>query len=128
LFVVLDSGPARKRLLAATADELLADAPVLFVPCLRLDAGDPGAHPAKRESMLLAGGAAIQNLMLALHALGLASSWTPSTLYCREEAREALGLGDEWIPLGVVAAGTPVGDASPPQPPVDVSEHMLELR
>jgi coenzyme F420-0:L-glutamate ligase/coenzyme F420-1:gamma-L-glutamate ligase len=133
VFVVLDSGPARKRLLAATAEawtrdpRTVADAPVLIVPCLSLDASDPAAHPAQRESMLLAGGAAIQNLMLALHASGLASTWTPSTLYCREEARQALGLGDEWIPLGVVAAGSPVEEAPSPRPPVDVSEHMLEL-
>jgi len=130
MFVVLDSGPARKRVLASMAeawpDQPPADAPVLIVPCARLDAGDPGPQPAHRDSLLLTGGAAIQNLLLALHALGLASSWTPST-YCSEDTGEALGLGDGWMPLGVVAAGRPPEGEPAPRPPVDAFEHMVEL-
>ena len=74
---------------------------------------------------LLSGGAAIQNLMLALHARGLASCWVSSTLFCKEETREALGLDDEWIPLGGVAIGRPPREGSPPpRPPLDVSEFL----
>ena len=130
MFVVPDSGPARKRVLASMAeawpDEFPADAPVLIVPCARLNTGDRGAHPDQRDSLLLTGGAAIQNLLLALHALGLASSWAPSTL-CSEDTRQALGLGDEWMPLGAVAAGKPPEGEPAPRPAVDASEHMLEL-
>src|SRR5262249_4480322 len=118
LFVMLEPGPARSRLLAAMAeawladlagdgtaeggverrlrlsDALLGEAPVLCVPCVRTR----GAHSypdeertgAEREMFLLSGGAAIQNLMLGLHAQGLASCWVSSTLFCKEETREAL--------------------------------------
>ena len=77
---------------------------------------------------MLSGGAAIQNLMLALYAQGLASCWVSSTLFCKEETRTALGLGQEWIPLGSVAVGPPPSGAGPPpRPALDVSEY-LDLR
>jgi len=151
LFVMVDRGPLRVRLLSAMAsawhadlagdgtaeaviarraaisDELLGRAPILCVPCVRLRGAhaypDPERSAAEREMFLLSGGAAIQNLMLALHAQGLASCWVSSTLFCKEEAREALGLADEWIPLGSVAVGRPA-DASPPRPALDVSSFL----
>jgi coenzyme F420-0:L-glutamate ligase/coenzyme F420-1:gamma-L-glutamate ligase len=145
--VALERGPARRRLLAAMAaawtddlrgdgtaqevierrlaksDDLLGRAPVLVVPFVR----PRGAHrypdaeraAAEREMFLLSGGAAIQSLMLALHAQGLASCWVSSTLFCKEETRAALGLQEEWIPLGSVAVGRPPGDGPSPRPPLD---------
>jgi coenzyme F420-0:L-glutamate ligase/coenzyme F420-1:gamma-L-glutamate ligase len=104
-----------------------------MVPCVR----PAGAHSypdaeragAEREMFVLSGGAAIQNLMLALHAQGLASCWVSSTLFCKEEAREALGLDDEWIPLGSIAVGPPpLGDSPPPRPPLDPEDFLREVR
>ena len=156
LFVALTSKPSRERLLRAMrlaweadlrgdgtrdqvierrlrkSDALLGEAPVLVVPFVRLN----GAHryrdaeraSAEREMFLLSGGAAIQSLMLALHAQGLASCWVSSTLFCKEETRTALGLGKEWIPLGSVAVGfPPAGDGPPPRPTLDVTE-FLDVR
>jgi coenzyme F420-0:L-glutamate ligase / coenzyme F420-1:gamma-L-glutamate ligase len=152
LFVMLEQGPARARLLAAMAeawradlagdgtaddvvqrrlglsDALLGDTPVLCVPCVRMR----GAHAypdeeraaAEREMFLLSGGAAIQNLMLGLHAQGLASCWVSSTLFCKEETREALALPDEWIPLGSIAIGRPLPGSPPDRPPIDVAEFL----
>lgn len=155
LFVSLRSGPARRRLLEAIAqawatdlrgdgtadevierrrlvsDELLGRAPALIVPCVRLQRAHPyrdeERSEAEREMFLLSGGAAIQNLMLALHAQGLASCWVSSTLFCKQETREALGLEDEWIPLGTVAAGWPrEGKELPPRPPLDPTEFVRD--
>jgi dehydro coenzyme F420 reductase / coenzyme F420-0:L-glutamate ligase / coenzyme F420-1:gamma-L-glutamate ligase len=152
LFIALDSGPGRRRLLAAMAaawrddlradgtpeaviarrvarsDELLATAPTLLVPSVRL----LGAHAyadderagAERDMFVLSAGAAIQNLLLALRAQGLASSWISSTLFCREETRTALGLDGEWLPMGIVAVGRPPGDDPPPRPVLDVGDHL----
>lgn len=152
LFVALESEPARRRLLGAMAeawaadlrgdataehvierrlrasDALLGEAPVLIVPAVRLR----GAHSypdeerasAEREMFLLSGGAAIQNLLLALHAQGLASCWVSSTLFCKEETRDALGLDDEWIPLGSVAVGPMPEGGPPPRPLMPVAEHL----
>jgi coenzyme F420-0:L-glutamate ligase / coenzyme F420-1:gamma-L-glutamate ligase len=152
LFVVLESAAARRLLLGAMAeawardlrgdgtpetvierrlrksDAVLAVAPALIVPFVRTR----GAHAypdqerasAEREMFLLSGGAAIQNLLLALHAQGTASCWISSTLFCKEETQAALGLDDEWIPLGAVAAGPMPSGTPPPRPPLDVTEHL----
>ncbi|MGH2660165.1 MAG: coenzyme F420-0:L-glutamate ligase [Actinomycetota bacterium] len=152
MFTVLESDPARRALLAALAaawredlrrdgtseeviarriarsDGVLGAAPVLIVPWIRFR----GAHPypdderahAEQEMFLLAGGAAIQNLLLALHALGLASCWISSTLFCQEETRAVLDMNDEWFALGTVAAGPTPPGASPERPPIDLGEHL----
>jgi len=152
-FVALDAAPAKRALLAAIADAWRADlrndatpedaierrlarsdavlgaAPTLIVPFVRFD----GAHPyadsersgAEREMFLLAGGAAIQTLLLALHDQGYASCWISSTLFCQEETRAVLGLDDGWYALGTVACGQmPEGEASRPRPPIDPSDFL----
>jgi coenzyme F420-0:L-glutamate ligase / coenzyme F420-1:gamma-L-glutamate ligase len=154
LFVALESGVSRKHLQSAMSaawradleadgtpnrvierrltrsDELIGQAPMLIVPCVRMRSahpyGDDERSAAEREMFLLSGGAAIQNLLLALHAQGLASCWVSSTLFCKEETREALGLPDEWIPLGLVAIGPAPGDDPPPRPPLDLAGFLLE--
>ena len=156
LFAALDSGAARHRLLAAMAtawredlerdgtpeevierrlrksDALLGEAPVLVIPFVRLAGahsyGDEERASAEREMFILSGGAAIQNLMLALHARGTGSCWVSSTLFCKEETRAALGLEDEWIPLGSVAVGPPPEGAPPPRPPVRPEDFLREVR
>jgi coenzyme F420-0:L-glutamate ligase / coenzyme F420-1:gamma-L-glutamate ligase len=152
-FVALDSPAAKRALLAAIADAWRADlradgteeetiarriarsdavlgaAPTLIVPLVRF----VGAHPyadderagAEREMFLLSGGAAIQNLLLGLHARGIASCWISSTLFCQEETRAVLGLGDEWHALGTVACGPmPEGGASRPRPPIELDAFL----
>ena len=153
LFVALDQPASKRALLAAIAaawrtdlerdgtpqeviarriarsDEVLGRAPALIVPFVRFD----DAHPypdreragAEREMFLLSGGAAIQNLMLALHAQGYGSCWISSTLFCQEETRTALGLDDAWYALGTIACGTPAGSgAVRPRPPLPLPEFL----
>ena len=110
----------------ARSDAVLGAAPVLIVPWVRF----AGAHPypdeeraaAEREMFLLAGGAAIQNLLLALHAQGFASCWISSTLFCQEEARAVLGMEEAWHALGTVAVGPMPEGSVPSRPPLDLSE------
>jgi coenzyme F420-0:L-glutamate ligase/coenzyme F420-1:gamma-L-glutamate ligase len=92
-----------------------------------------GAHPypdaeradAEREMFLLSGGAAIQNLLLGLHARSVASCWISSTLFCQEETRAVLGVDDAWHALGTVACGRmPESGASRPRPPVDLDAFL----
>jgi coenzyme F420-0:L-glutamate ligase/coenzyme F420-1:gamma-L-glutamate ligase len=135
-FSVLFSDAARRGYVAAveqrrgTSDEVLAAAPVLIVPWVSLESGsaspDAGSGWDEREMLVLSGGAAVQNLLLALSAQGLASSFVGSTMFDVEETRVALGVGDGWLPLGTVACGPmpgrPVADPRPPIDPADVAE------
>lgn len=110
----------------AGSDAVLGAAPLLIVPWVRL----AGAHPypdaeragAEREMFLLSGGAAIQNLLLALHAQGLASAWISSTLFCQEETRAALGVEEDWHALGTVAVGRPPDGVPPPRPSLSLED------
>jgi coenzyme F420-0:L-glutamate ligase/coenzyme F420-1:gamma-L-glutamate ligase len=73
---------------------------------------------------VLSTGAAVQSFMLALHAQGLASAWLSSSLFCKEEAAEALGLERRWLAMGTIALGLPAGEEPPPRPPIDPSKHL----
>jgi coenzyme F420-0:L-glutamate ligase / coenzyme F420-1:gamma-L-glutamate ligase len=116
----------------STSDAVLGAAPVLIVPWISF----AGSHPyadvershAEQEMFLLSGGAAIQSLLLALHAQGMASCWISSTLFCQEETREVLGADGSWFALGTVATGEmPEGGATRPRPPLDLDD-VLDWR
>ena len=155
LYAVFDSKPARRRLLGAMAsawrrdltrdgtppeairqrlevsDALLGEAPALIVPAVRIAGShrydDPGRAEAEREMFILSAGASVQNLLLALHAQGVASCWVSSTLFCKDETRAALGLDREWLPMGAIAAGPPPEGEAPPRPPLHLAEHLRWL-
>ncbi|MET8013845.1 coenzyme F420-0:L-glutamate ligase [Streptomyces sp. NPDC005271] len=137
-FVLLESADARTRLLDAMRDAWIADlrgdgfseesvakrvrrgdvlrkAPYLVVPCLVADGAhtypDPRRNAAEREMFVVAAGAGVQNLLVALAGEGLGSAWVSSTMFCRSVVREVLGLPDDWDPMGAVAVGRP---AAPP--------------
>jgi nitroreductase len=59
--------------------------------------------------------AAVENILLAAHSLGLGSCWTAA--HPRSErvvfVREAVGLPDNVMPLCVIAVGRPAGKVEP---------------
>ena len=151
MWVVLDDGPPRRRLLGAMAetwrrdleadgvpeakiarrldrsDALLGAAPAIAIPALTManadDYPDERRREAEREMFLLATGAMVQGFLLALHAQGYGSAWVSSTLFAKQDAREALGLGPEWLPMGAVACGR-ASEAPPPRPAIDPGSHL----
>jgi len=153
LFVVVDSAEGRRTLVSAMAtawrldlesdgipagtiarrltrsDALLGTAPSLMVPFVSTDGRrsypDAQRSEAEREMFLLSAGAAIENVLLALHAEGLASAWISSTLFCKEEVRQALALEDGWLPMGAIAIGWPAGDKPAPRPELDLTDFLM---
>nr|WP_202555147.1 coenzyme F420-0:L-glutamate ligase [Streptomyces sp. SID4950] len=152
-FVLLESEGARTRLLDAMRDAWIADlrrdgkseesiakrvrrgevlraAPYLVVPCLVTDGahdyGDPRRDAAEREMFVVAAGAGVQNLLVALAGERLGSAWVSSTMFCRDVVREVLGLPAEWDPMGAVAVGHPAEE--PRSRPARDAEDFIEVR
>jgi coenzyme F420-0:L-glutamate ligase/coenzyme F420-1:gamma-L-glutamate ligase len=150
-FVVVSSLTARLALLDAMADAWVADlrgdgfteeqiarrlkrgeplrhAPLVIVPCLELSAmhayPDERRTRSEREMFVVAMGAAVQNLLVALAVENLGSAWISSALFCQDVAAGALDLPDGWLPMGAVAVGHPAAPASP-RPPRDPAAFTL---
>jgi coenzyme F420-0:L-glutamate ligase/coenzyme F420-1:gamma-L-glutamate ligase len=150
-FVVLESAQARAALLDAMLAAWIADlrgdgftedqiarrvrrgeplrrAPLLIVPCLHAEAAhrypDDRRNAAEREMFVVAMGAAVQNLLVALAVEGLGSCWVSSTMFCRPVVTETLGLPDGWEPMGAVGVGRPAAPA-PDRPPRDPAAFMI---
>ncbi|MFD7263501.1 coenzyme F420-0:L-glutamate ligase [Streptomyces sp. NPDC059874] len=131
-FVLLESAASRLELLDAMRDAWIADlrrdgkseesiakrvrrgdvlrrAPYLVVPCLVTDGAHDYGHArrdaAEREMFVVAMGAGVQNLLVALAGERLGSAWVSSTMFCRDVVRKVLGLPDDWDPMGAVAVG-----------------------
>jgi coenzyme F420-0:L-glutamate ligase/coenzyme F420-1:gamma-L-glutamate ligase len=71
---------------------------------------------------VVAGGAAVQNLLVQLAVEGLGSAWVSSALFCPDVVREVLDVEGE--PLGVVAVGKAAADP-PEREPRDPEEFTL---
>lgn len=98
--------------------DILRTAPDLIVPFVDDSAGAHAYPDARRaaceETMFtVAGGAAVQSLLVALAARGLGSCWIGSTIFAADTTRRALDLPDTWRPLGAVAVGVPAEPVPP---------------
>jgi coenzyme F420-0:L-glutamate ligase / coenzyme F420-1:gamma-L-glutamate ligase len=110
--------------------EPLRRAPLIIVPCLAADAAHPYPDPrrsaAERTMFVVAMGAAVQNLLVALAVEGLGSCWVSSTLFCPQVAASSLGLPPGWEPMGAVGVGHAAAPPSP-RPPRDPDRFLMTM-
>lgn len=109
----------------------IASAPALILACLT-DEGLrawPDDRRARHEWAMAqqSVGAAMQNMMLAAHAQGLASYWISAPLFASEAVNDALDLPGDYVAQAFVVLGYPAAGAEPkPRPPVDTRSLILE--
>ena len=108
--------------------EPLRQAPLIVVPCLVADAAhdypDERRSRAEQAMFVVAMGAAVQNLLIALAVEGLGSAWISSTLFCQDVAARVMELPEGWRPMGAIAVGHPAEQARP-RPPRDPGDFIL---
>ena len=56
---------------------------------------------------------AVQNLLLAAHAAGLAACWMCAPLFCPDAVREVLKLPADWQPQAIITLGFPSSSGKP---------------
>src|SRR5699024_2944396 len=101
--------------------DILRTCPELIVPFVD-DASGAHDYPDERraaceETMFtVAGGAAVQSLLVALAARGLGWCWIGSTIFAAGTTRSALDLPETWRPLGAVAVGVPAEPVAAREP------------
>ncbi len=106
---------ARMAGLLARSRARLEGAPVLVILCTTDDRLDryPDARRQAAERLMAAQsvGAALQNVMLAAHARGLATCWVCAPLFCPDAVVACLGLDVRLAPQALLTLGYP---AAPP--------------
>ena len=110
--------------------DILREAPVVIVPFIDLEADaheypDAERNAAERDMFMVAGGAAVQSLMISIAAQGLGSAWIGSTLFCADVVQAACSLPESLQPLGAVALGYPATEPAP-RDARDIAEFLLE--
>lgn len=124
--------PARIADLVATSRRRIEGAPAVLLGCLTKDGLDryPDAERQRAEwaMALLSLGAAVENLLLAASAAGLAACWVAAPAFCPDTARDAIALPEDWIPQAMVVVGYPdPSHPTPDRPPVPL-EMLRALR
>ncbi len=92
--------------------DIVRTAPVMILPIVNLDLGahsypDTRRQMAERDMFLVAGGAAVENLMIRLATEGLGSAWISSTIFTPEIVRKEFNLSEGAQALGAVVVGHP---------------------
>lgn len=91
------------------SQERVLNAPVIIVPCLYLNDLDtyPDAERQAAETTMAIQslGCAVQNMLLAAFALGLAAGWMCAPLFAPAAVRTALALADDLHPQALIPIG-----------------------
>jgi coenzyme F420-0:L-glutamate ligase/coenzyme F420-1:gamma-L-glutamate ligase len=75
---------------------------------------------------MVAGGAAVENLMIRLAAEGLGSAWISSTIFTQEIFRQHFGLSKGALALGAVVVGYPA-EIARERPPKVAENYILSI-
>lgn len=89
----------------------ITNAPVVIVVCMTLRDLDhyPDARRAQAEWTMATQSVAmaVQNLLLAAHALGLGACWMCAPLFVPDTVRQVLELDADWEPQALITVGYP---------------------
>ena len=104
-------------MLLSRSERQIVSAPALILACIVAEGlrnwPDQRRRRAEFRMAVQSIGCAMENMMVAAQAEGLASYWISAPLFCPDAVREALDLPAEYEAQALVAIGYPAGDARP---------------
>ena len=104
-------------LLLSRSERQIVGAPALVLACIVAEGlrswPDKRRRRAEYRMAVQSIGCALQNIMVAAQAEGLASYWISAPLFCPDAVREALDLPVEYEAQALISIGYPAGDARP---------------
>lgn len=104
-------------LLLSRSERQIVDAPALVLACIVAEGlrswPDKRRRRAEYRMAVQSIGCALQNIMVAAQAEGLASYWISAPLFCPDAVREALDLPTEYEAQALISIGYPASDARP---------------
>ena len=109
-YIVIEDAETR-RLIRLVSPGMFQKAPVLILICTNWDVAAEHNLPATDRALLIDIGTAAQTMMLAAHALGLASG--PVTSYSKEAIKLILNLPDSYSPEMFICLGHKAEAAQP---------------
>ena len=105
--------------LTGTSIERFTNAPIVIIVCLTRE--NMNRYPDKRRQkiehiMAIQGvAAAIENMLLAVHAEGLGSCWFCAPLFCQNTVRKVLKIPSFIEPQALITIGYPAERLAPPK-------------
>ncbi len=109
-YIVIEDAETR-RLVRLVSPGMFQEAPVLILICTNMDVVAEQQVPPSDRALLIDVGTAAQTMMLAAHALGLASG--PVTSYSKEAIKVILNLPAGYSPEMIICVGRRAPDARP---------------
>lgn len=108
-----------RRSLTSESVERITGAPVAVVACMTMR--DMDRYPDERRMMaertmaVQSVTAAVQNMLLAAHGLGLGACWMCAPLFCPDVVRRVLGMPEDVEPQALILIGYPAEEPEPPK-------------
>jgi len=104
--------------LAGASVERFSSAPIVIVSCLTMMEMNH-YHDKRRQRIestmaVQSVAAAIENMLLASHAMGLGACWFCAPLFCPETVRKVLKLPPDFEPQALITLGYPAERPLPP--------------
>ena len=106
--------------------KLIEGSPIVIVVCLSMSDMDVyiDEHRSNAEFLMAVQSTAmaVQNLLLAAHAIGLGACWRCAPLFCAETVIDTLKLPQNWHPQALVTLGYPDEDGKTTSSRLSLSE------
>ena len=107
----------------ARSYDRITNAPLIIIPCTSMEDMDKYPDPVRQQNEWIMAtqstALAMQNLLIAAHALELGACWMCAPLFCQRLVQSTLNLAPDWEPQALITIGYPAENKEKTRFPVD---------